>query len=177
MEPVCFTQFDEAFPKKQGRTLVVGSRLYEGRVDRRAMYDNALGVDMLAGPGVDTVLDMEDLERVVNLGRFDHVDCISVLEHATRPWLLAYNIERVLVPGGTLFVTVPFVWRVHSYPSDYWRFTVEGVKLLFPLIRWHQLTYACRTLVGKSMNIPTKLENDALFFERAEVYGFGERLP
>jgi hypothetical protein len=45
---------------------------------------------------------------------------------------MAENIQRLLEPGGVLYVSVPFAWEIHSYPSDYWRFTPEAVRLLFP---------------------------------------------
>jgi hypothetical protein len=31
-----------------------------------------------------------------------------------------------------LYLSVPFAWKFHGYPSDYWRFTHAGVKKLFP---------------------------------------------
>ncbi|MEO7178372.1 MAG: methyltransferase domain-containing protein [Allosphingosinicella sp.] len=128
--------FERSFVRpRAGRTLIVGSRLYEGREDRRGRYPPfpvCVGLDMQPGPGVDLVHDLE--ERLV--GSFDHVECLSVLEHARRPWLVAANIERLLVPGGTLFVSAPFVHRVHAYPNDYFRFTPAGVESLFPGIVW-----------------------------------------
>ena len=35
-------------------------------------------------------------------------------------------------------LSVPFAWKFHGYPSDYWRFTREGVKKLFPRIDWDE---------------------------------------
>lgn len=125
----------QAFARK-GRTLIVGSHVYEGREDDRARYKHAVGVDMIPGPGVDVVHDMEE-PLPAGLGTFAHAECFSVLEHSRRPWLLAANIERLLESGGTLWVTVPWMWRRHGYPSDYFRFTTEGIKAIFPGIQWH----------------------------------------
>jgi len=33
------------------------------------------------------------------------------------------SITALLEEAGTLFVSVPFAWHIHAYPSDYWRFT------------------------------------------------------
>lgn len=155
-----------------GRTLICGSRLYEGREDRRALFANAIGVDMLAGPGVDLVHNLED--DCSDLGRFGHIECLSVLEHSARPWLLAANLEQLLKRNGTLYVSAPFAWRVHAYPSDYWRFTQEAVQVLFPRIRWERLMYASSKLkpdhyikgvdIGGHPHLP-----------RTEVVGFGVR--
>lgn len=125
---------------RPGRALIVGSHLYSERADRRQLYRDAIGVDMQAGPGVDVVADLEQPQP--QLGRFEHIDCLSVLEHCRRPWVLAANLEAMLLTGGTLYVTVPFVWRVHGYPSDYWRFTMDGVRALFTRIDWCAIEYA-----------------------------------
>jgi SAM-dependent methyltransferase len=33
------------------------------------------------------------------------------------------EVARVLVPGGLFFYTVPFLWAIHDFPSDQYRFT------------------------------------------------------
>lgn len=157
---------------RRGRALIVGSHVYEGREDDRARYKDAIGVDMIAGPGVDLVHDMET-PLPKSAGTFAHVECFSVLEHSKRPWLLAGNIERVLENGGTLWVSVPWMWRFHGYPSDYFRFTTEGIKVLFPGIAWQWV--ACLSY-GQVFDEPQKLEiRGEAFFRRTEVIGWGIR--
>lgn len=156
-----------------GRTLIVGSRLYVDKEDRRALYADALGVDMLAGPGVDRVLDLEQ-DLPDDLGQFDHVECMSVLEHARRPWLLAANIERLMKPGATIFFTIPFIWRVHAYPSDYWRMTPEAVKVIFPSVTWDALLLASDTL-SPGPKVRTIKQDEHPFFIRTETVGFGHK--
>ena len=123
-------QFEEQFVRpKPGRTLIVGSRVYEGREDRRPLFADAIGVDMLAGPGVDRVLNLED-PLPSDLGQFDHVECISVLEHSKRPWKLAANLTRLMSMGATIYLAAPFIWRVHNFPNDYFRYTRYGLCYL-----------------------------------------------
>lgn len=62
--------------------------------------------------------------------RFDHVLCTEVLEHASEPAALVAEMLRVLKPGGTLVLTVPFAARVHHAPHDYHRFTRYGLAQL-----------------------------------------------
>lgn len=153
-----------------GRTLIVGSRVYRGKEDRRKRYPDCVGIDMQAGEGVDLV---QDLELPLPLGQvrsFDHVECMSVLEHSRKPWLIAANIERMLKVGGTLYVTVPFVWAVHGYPSDYFRFTIAGVRELFPSVEWSAAVYAERTMVAE---VKREHLNGHPFFPRSEVCAFG----
>ena len=54
---------------------------------------------------------------------WDGILCTEVLEHAVEPELLIAEMLRVLRPGGTLLLTVPFAARVHHAPHDYRRFT------------------------------------------------------
>jgi hypothetical protein len=120
---------------KGKRVLVVGSKIYDDKTDRRKLYPNALGLDMQAGEGVDIVHDMEN-PLPKTLGKFTHIDCCSVLEHVKRPWLMAAAIEDALEEGGTVLICAPFIWRQHAYPSDYWRYTPEAFDVLFPNINW-----------------------------------------
>lgn len=155
---------------KKGRCLVVGSHIYETSPDRRAYYPDAVGLDMKDGPGVDIVHDLEH-PLPKKWGRFEHVDLCSVLEHVRRPWLLAENILRVMAPGATLLVSVPFVWRIHAYPSDYWRMTPEALDVLFPGITWAEKTF----IVGSRMRkkVPAFNEKGEIWFARAETVAFG----
>jgi hypothetical protein len=93
-------------------------------------------VDRQAGAGVDRVLDLaapfEEVDRALAGRRFQTVLSTSVLEHCADPFRMAANLTRLLAPGGWIYVSVPFAFRFHGYPSDYWRFTPEGVRLLFP---------------------------------------------
>src|SRR5205085_2657058 len=63
-------------------------------------------------------------------------------EHVPRFWRGFQEVHRVLRPDGALLVCCPFYFHIHSYPSDYWRFTPEALQLLladYPsrLLGWH----------------------------------------
>jgi SAM-dependent methyltransferase len=59
---------------------------------------------------------------------FDHVLCTEVLEHVPKPESLLDDIKRVLKPGGSLVLTVPWSARLHHLPNDYTRFTRYRLK-------------------------------------------------
>jgi SAM-dependent methyltransferase len=59
---------------------------------------------------------------------FEQVLCTEVLEHVSSPIVLLQDIHRVLAPGGSLILTVPWSARVHHLPHDYFRFTVFGLR-------------------------------------------------
>lgn len=169
-----FGQFEAQYVrKKEGKTLIIGSKVHPGRTDRRMVHTDAFGIDMAEGIGVDLVHDME--EPLPGM-QFDHIECTSVLEHAKHPWKIAENIESLLNPGGTIFLTVPFVWRVHGYPNDYWRFTTACIRdVLFPFIEWTPIAYVSdRIWLPKEVRWP-KEKNVYPSFMRMEVYGFGTK--
>ena len=124
-----------------GPFLEVGSKDYGSTQDLRPLLapkGRYVGIDMEAGDGVDLVLDLTgdfcDIDEQLDGQRFGTVICLSVLEHCAQPFLMAENITRLLAPGGKVCLSVPFAWKFHGYPSDYWRFTHEGVKKLFPAL-------------------------------------------
>lgn len=157
---------------KAGRTLIVGSYITKGKPDRRARHADVLGIDMRDGPGVDMVIDAHD-PAVLALGQFDHIECTSVLEHSSRPWVVAENLQRLMVPGGTIFVTTPFVWPVHEYPGDFWRMTTEAFRVLFPAVAWDKLIYGNFQLDVDVRRQKIRGIHGLNFFPRTETLGFG----
>jgi SAM-dependent methyltransferase len=90
-------------------------------------------------------------EAVVNLDRApsSSVDCLGdalalpfrseafglvvsqeTLEHLRDPFRAVEEMVRVLRPGGTMYLQVPFVIGYHPGPEDYWRFSRMGLSEL-----------------------------------------------
>jgi SAM-dependent methyltransferase len=61
-------------------------------------------------------------------GEFDSVITNQVLEHVFHPDEFFREIHRVLKVGGTLLLTVPFVWDEHEQPWDYSRYSSFGLR-------------------------------------------------
>ena len=83
---------------------------------------------------------------------YDALICTEVLEHVPDPAAFLSEAHRGLVPGGRIFITVPFAARWHYIPHDYWRYTPSGLDRLlsrngFERIevysRGNELTVAC----------------------------------
>lgn len=128
----------------QGPVLEVGSRIYPGSPNLREYLPGReyQGVDLEPGPGVDARIDMADedglrWDQFIDAG-FATILCLSVLEHCAAPWQMARNISSLLWRDGLVFVSVPFAWKIHRYPKDYWRFTPDGVRALFPELDFDQ---------------------------------------
>jgi SAM-dependent methyltransferase len=113
--------------------LEVGSRLHDPAawwlVNRDLAQGKWTGIDMQEGHGVDMVADIHMLPPGWG-DRFSGVLCSEVLEHVSRPWIAVPEIARVVRPGGWIVVTTLLTFHIHGYPSDYWRFTDQGLRLL-----------------------------------------------
>ncbi len=88
-----------------------------------------LGTDIREGPGVDRVEDLRALQ--FGDGEVGTALCLDTLEHCADPIAAARELTRVVSPeGGTLIISSVMLMPIHGYPSDYWRFTPEGLRLL-----------------------------------------------
>jgi SAM-dependent methyltransferase len=95
-----------------------------------------VGIDFEPGADVDVVANAENLFRdLVSAGAehrwADVVISCSTFEHIQRPWLAAEQIGKVLQPGGLFFVQTHQTFPLHAYPWDYWRYTIDSLRLLF----------------------------------------------
>ncbi len=63
-------------------------------------------------------------------GRFDEILCENLLEHVEDPFKAVSELRRVLKKGGRIRGEVPMFHPYHSN-RDYWRFTHQGIELLF----------------------------------------------
>jgi SAM-dependent methyltransferase len=61
---------------------------------------------------------------------FDSLFCSEVLEHIFNPDEILPEINRVMKPGATALITVPFCWNEHEVPYDYGRYTSFGITHL-----------------------------------------------
>src|SRR5579863_1227402 len=88
--------------------------------------EGCVNVDLFALPGVDVAADAELLPFPSEL--FQCIECDAVLEHVRHPEAVMQELARVLARGGHLHLVTPFCHPFHAYPSDYRRFTLDGLK-------------------------------------------------
>jgi SAM-dependent methyltransferase len=127
-----------------------------------------VGTDIRSGPGVDRLEDAEAL--TFDDASFGAVVALDVLEHLRHPQDAVAEARRVLRDDGLLVVAVPCSYRIHGFPTDYWRFTTSGLQTL--LVDFENcVTFA----LGPQVNPPLVFgiaakEGVTDFAERAKLY-------
>jgi SAM-dependent methyltransferase len=80
-------------------------------------------------PHLDLVADLNEPFPLPDAA-FDTVLCSDVLEHIAEPQAFLRETARVLKPGGTLLLMVPFFYWLHEQPHDYYRYTEFALRRL-----------------------------------------------
>lgn len=116
-----------AWKKAKQRVLRLDSILVVGSGVSR--YERAVHLDLGPFPNVDVVGDATRLPFMDN--SFDGLICEVVLEHVYSADKVIAEAFRVLKPGGQCFFIAPFLFPFHGHPSDYRRWSLEGLKAEF----------------------------------------------
>jgi SAM-dependent methyltransferase len=59
---------------------------------------------------------------------FDTIILSDVLEHIKYPGNLWTEMARILTPGGKVILNVPFFYKLHEIPHDYFRYTQYALE-------------------------------------------------
>jgi len=84
--------------------------------------------DIYEAKGIDIVSPLDKIPVKNNF--FDCVICNAVLEHVENPIEIMREIYRVTKKGGYLYLCVPFMQPEHLCPTDFQRYTKDGLKKL-----------------------------------------------
>lgn len=130
----------EAFARRAAGLARPGMRVLDagaGECIYRPLFEGCRYVAVDRGVGdaawnygrLDARADLEQLP--FREGAVDLVLCTETLEHVARPDRVLVELCRVLRPGGTLALSVPFLHPVHQAPHDYFRYTPHGLDRMF----------------------------------------------
>jgi hypothetical protein len=173
-------------PKLDGPVLEVGSKDWGNTSSFRDLYQGEyVGIDIESGVGVDKVLDLTNGTGDLPLDHFSLATCCSVLEHVPKPWVLAENLTKVV--KKFLYISVPWCWRYHPYPEDYYRFSRRGIEQLFPGFAWAEHEYSTN-VEGEFMEAPNdsqaihelesswrRVEDDRLYMPYIDIHMIGKK--
>ena len=117
----------------KGRVVDLGCGTAPYKADILKVADEYIGVDWK-----HSMHDQSDVDIFASLVEplpiednfADTVASFQVMEHLPEPSDFLSECYRILKPGGTIFITVPFNWQVHEAPFDYYRYTRHGLEYL-----------------------------------------------
>ncbi len=178
-------EFGKLFSEKfMSPILEIGSKIYDDyeQFSPKNISDNIesyIGIDISEGEGVDLVVDFSEVDIIKKLGwvnKFNTIHCHCVLEHIPDIFTFSKNIQEALNISGTLYITVPFSWKIHRIPVDMWRFTPQGIDYLFSNINFNSKECAYSTRKQKAfypidnapeLNLGSALQNHGKIFSYA----------
>jgi SAM-dependent methyltransferase len=85
-------------------------------------------LDLVASPDVTCAGSAKQLPFAANM--FILVITQQTLEHVQSPYQAVREMHRVMKKGGLLYCQVPFTIGYHPGPTDFWRFSREGIREL-----------------------------------------------
>lgn len=91
---------------------------------------NYIMVDIDEGIDVDVIADLHNLPDAWT-ETFDAFFAAAVFEHLQRPWIAAKEVARILKPGGICYIGTHQTFPIHGFPSDFFRFSKEALRLIF----------------------------------------------
>jgi len=123
--------------------LDVGSRQIHVDTGFRVLFDapqwRYTGLDLEPGKNVDVVIRDPFCWSELDADSVDVVVSGQVLEHVDYFWASAFEIARVLRPGGVAAIIAPSAGPEHRYPLDCWRFYPDGFDSLARFVGFDSL--------------------------------------
>jgi SAM-dependent methyltransferase len=92
------------------------------------LHPALINVDIVPGPTIEVCASVENLPFPDET--FDLVVSQELLEHVRDPFQAMQEMRRVLKKGGVIYCQVPFIIGYHPGPTDFWRFTRQGIREL-----------------------------------------------
>jgi SAM-dependent methyltransferase len=133
-----------------GVLLDIAPQEHEGARPFFAEYVEVKTLDINPQSGCDFIADICSCNDHMTAGSFDYVVCTEVLEHTLNPFNAVCEVRRLLKPGGFLFGSTPFNFRIHGPLPDCWRFTEHGLRALmkhFEIVELNQVETVGRALM------------------------------
>ncbi|MBK1644898.1 hypothetical protein CKO25_09595 [Thiocapsa imhoffii] len=130
-----YSRFVNLVNARELHVMEIGSRVVSpDSISKRDLFAKAAsytGFDYYPDRNTDVVGDAHRLASYFPDRRFEAIFSVSVMEHLAMPWVVALEINKCLEIGGLTFHATHFSWPLHEQPWDFWRFTDQGLKVLF----------------------------------------------
>lgn len=104
-----------------------GAKICDIGAGGRKITPNTFTIDGFVTHNTDLVCDIHSIP--LPDGLFDCVFSTGTLEHVEDPHKAIAEMHRLLKNKGIVHIEVPFIQGYHADPHDYWRWTLEGLRL------------------------------------------------
>ncbi len=153
-----FNEFISLINDNKFNVLEIGSRVVSpGSSTKRTLFPQAssyTGFDYYPDSNTDIVGDAHRLSQYFDKQKkFDAVFSIAVLEHLAMPWVIAKEINKVLPIGGYTYHHTVFAWPRHEAPWDFWRFSDDGLRILFSKAAGFEV-------IAAGLDMPLRMHSD-----------------
>jgi SAM-dependent methyltransferase len=132
MADITASFYQENLPKyAKGRLIDLGCGNIPFYGTYRDLINENICVDWPNSGHKNEYLDFEcDLNQQLPFheSEFDTIIISEVLEHISNPELTWSEMARILKPGGRIILSVPFLYKIHEAPYDYFRYTEFALK-------------------------------------------------
>lgn len=136
---------------KKGLLLEVGPQNYSDVLSHCPKGVTRHTFDIDKNSGCTIIGDICIRNKQIKDGAYDYVVFTEVMEHLRKPFKAIDEIARILKPGGYLFLSVPFNFRIHGPLPDCFRFTEYGLQSMleddFEIVSLNALETPDRTLM------------------------------
>lgn len=116
-----------------GAQLPVKGRTRSWDVEEYLIYD--LERPHANAPKPNYVIDIESMDVPNVPGEADVVFCLEVMDYIVQPFLALDSINTLLRPGGTAYVSFPFVYPIHQpVRAEGLRYTDTAIRRLATML-------------------------------------------
>lgn len=114
--------------KLSGTLLDLGGCKHEGYHRLLSLSDENIKTANMGDSGTcDFTVDLEKPLSLPSVS-YDNIICLNVLEHIYNFHNVIDESYRILKPGGSYILSVPFLFNIHGSPNDYFRYTKSSLE-------------------------------------------------
>lgn len=124
--------------------------------------DGAIGLDMVALPGVDVVHDLNAFPYPFDADTFDLIIARHSLQHLDRIVLVMEELHRILKPGGELRIYAPHYAsdNFNTDPTHKTSFGFRSMNYFVSNVPFHYTFYTNKSFILKNRRISFRQHDD-----------------
>ncbi|RNC69626.1 MAG: class I SAM-dependent methyltransferase [Desulfuromonadales bacterium] len=130
--------------------LQAGARLCDIGAGGRKITPETFTIDGFVTDTTNLVCDIHEIPLPDS--SFDVIFCTGTLEHVRNPHKVMAEIHRLLSDGGLVHIEAPFLQGYHADPTDYWRWTLEGLRLFCTDAGFEEVEAGCHMGPTSTLN-------------------------